>query len=178
MKSYYIVGTRLKDGSQEWTAYMGFSLRKAVKALMEERSKYENYLTKTEKAKNEVFADRYKLPEGIDENDETAVSNAVSDCIGSDPIIFCGQQDFQDSLYHAYAGNNTYCVCGDSIYVVAEHTNSLVRTGASGTTFLGFAEEWKNYTERYNLDYFADFTGGDKVIAKEILQNLGIEVSE
>lgn len=178
MKSYYIVGTRLTDCSQERTAYSGFSLRKAVKALLEERSKYEHYLTEAEKAKNEVFADCYELPDNLDTKDETAVTNAVSDCVGTDPVIFCGQQDFRDGLYHAYAGTNTYCVCGDSIYVVAEHTNSLVRTGESGTTFLGFTEEWKRYAEKYNLDFFADFTGGDKVIAKEILQSFGIEVSE
>lgn len=82
---YYIVGTRKynakhTDFTDEWTAYQGFDYEEAKKALAEEKSNYECYSTKQEKATHEVFGEVYELPDDLDTTDKDAVTDALCDC--------------------------------------------------------------------------------------------------
>lgn len=92
---YYKIGSRKyvnakhTDYNNEWISYEGFDFSKAWKALLEEKSNYESYLTKNEKELFEVLAEVYDLPDDIDTSDKDEVINALCDCCGYDDFSNC-----------------------------------------------------------------------------------------
>lgn len=81
MKYYEIVTIRGLDEDTEWK---GFDLEEALKQKADALVYFERRFTASEKKKNSVDFRVYDLPDDIDINDEDAVFDAVSDCIGYD----------------------------------------------------------------------------------------------
>lgn len=83
---YYVVGTRKfvnekkTDFTDEWASYQGFDYEEAKKALAKEKSNYECYSTKQEKATQDVFGEVYELPDDLDTTDEDAIIGALCEC--------------------------------------------------------------------------------------------------